>query len=109
MKNLLHIILAMTLLVSTASFANETVAVETTAETVQKKKEKSTMDELTNDSAFEYTENLFAHTTGDNTSSGGSLLYGITTIPVAVVESVIWVFVLPFNGIAMAFDDEDNE
>ncbi len=105
MKNILYIILAITLFVGTTSFASEAAVVTPVEKTVQEKKEKSTMDELTNDSAFEYTENLFAHTTGDNTSSGGSLLYGITTIPVAVVESVIWVFVLPFNGIAMAFDD----
>ncbi len=106
MKNLIYIILTISLLLSTTAFANETTEAVETKEQVGK---KSVMDELTNDSAFEYTEELFDQTTNDNTSSDGSLLYGIAVVPVVVVESVIWILVAPFNAIGMAFDDDETE
>jgi len=71
--------------------------------------EKSVMDKLTNDSAFENTGELFDRATASSTSTGGALISGIVTIPSAIFESVIWVLILPFNAIAMGFDDEQEK
>jgi len=90
MKNLLKIVLALALISATA-FANNG--------------ENGTMDKLTNDEAFANTSALFKEATSDTTDPAASLLAGIVTVPSAVVESVIWIVVLPFNAIKTGMED----
>ena len=90
MKNLLKIFLTLSLLTGTA-FANNG--------------ENGTMDKLTNDNAFANTEALFNQATSDESDSTAALVAGIITIPAAVIESVIWVVILPFNAIKMGTKD----
>jgi len=90
MKNLLKIFLTLSLMSATI-FANNG--------------ENGTMDKLTNDTAFANTESLFNEATSDESDSTAALVAGIVTIPAAVIESVIWVVVLPFNAIKMGMQD----
>jgi len=90
MKNLLKIVLTLGLMTATA-FADEG--------------KNGTMDKLTNDSAFDSTTTLFNQATSDESDSGAALLAGIVTVPSAVVESIIWVAVLPFNAIKTGIED----
>ena len=90
MKNLIKMMLALTLITSTA-FANNG--------------ENGTMDKLTNDSAFEHTSLLFNEATADDSDAGEALLSGIVTIPAVIIESVVWIIVLPFNAIKTGMED----
>ncbi|MCW9068275.1 MAG: hypothetical protein OQJ82_07570, partial [Sulfurimonas sp.] len=83
MKKLAGIALALSLIVSSA-FA-----------------EKSVMDKLTNDSAFDQTSMFFNLATADDLDSRESYVNGLVVIPVAIIESAIWVTVLPFNAIKL--------
>jgi len=90
MKNLIKVMLALTLITSTV-FANNG--------------ENGVMDKLTNDSAFEHTSLLFNEATADDSYAGEALLSGIVTIPAVIVESVVWIIILPLNAISMAVED----
>ncbi|MCW8895212.1 MAG: hypothetical protein OQK48_07030 [Sulfurimonas sp.] len=87
MKKLAGIALALSLIVSSA-FA-----------------EKSVMDKLTNDSAFDQTSMFFNLATADDLDSRESYVNGLVVIPVAIIESAIWVTVLPFNAIKLGMQD----
>ncbi len=90
MKNLFKIMLALAL-ISGSAFANNG--------------EDGTMDKLTNDSAFSQTEIFFDKATGDKSEAITALLSGILIAPVAVIESVVWLVVLPFNAIKTGTED----
>ena len=87
MKKLLGIVLILSLITSSA-FAK-----------------KAVMDELTNDSAFDQTAIFFDATTADESDSSEALINAIFVAPVAVIESAIWVVVLPFNAIKRKIED----
>jgi hypothetical protein len=90
MKNLFKIMLAL-MLVTASAFA--------------KNGQNGVMDKLTNDSAFSGTEALFHGATADDSDAGEALLSGVCLVPAVVVESVIWVVVLPLNAVKMGMED----
>lgn len=93
MKNLIKIMLALTLITSTVFADNG---------------ENGVMDKLTGDNAFESTKLLFNETVSDETTSTGAYFYGIATVPTAVIESVIWLTRVPFHIIKIAVEDEED-
>lgn len=67
--------------------------------------EKTVMDKLTNDSAFEQTAVFFNNATSDSNDAAEVFGHAILVAPVAVAESIIWVVVLPFNAIKLGMED----
>jgi hypothetical protein len=87
MKRLVNVVLALSLMASSA-YAEKTV-----------------MDRLTNDSAFDQTSILFDTATCDKSDAAETLGSSILVVPAVIIESIIWVGVLPFNAIKLGMED----
>ena len=88
MKRLVGIVLALSLMISSV-FAEET-----------------TMEKLTNDNAFERTSLFFNTATSNNGEPGEAFAYAIFVAPVAIIESIVWTVVLPFNAIKLKMEED---